>query len=142
MVSASVSTIKGGAMNEISVMKSLRLSEIAYENRLPCIALIQSVRLVDHDTHTTRTTRHTAMVLIAVIFVGWSRSAAARQSVSQRWCSFSRACEAGQGRPAHHQRRLWQQHGRYSLLHYRHDQRHDSNRFMQVERTTRECPIM
>jgi acetyl-CoA carboxylase carboxyltransferase component len=44
MVSASVSTIKGGAMNEISVMKSLRLSEIAYENRLPCISLIQSVR--------------------------------------------------------------------------------------------------
>lgn len=42
MVSASVSTIKGGAMNEVSVMKSLRLSEIAYENRLPCIALIQS----------------------------------------------------------------------------------------------------
>lgn len=66
MVSASVSTIKGGAMNEISVMKSLRLSEIAYENRLPCIALIQSVRLVDHDT--AHGTRHTAMVLIAVIF--------------------------------------------------------------------------
>lgn len=44
MVTASVSTIKGGAMNEISVIKSLRLGEIAYENRLPCISLIQSVR--------------------------------------------------------------------------------------------------
>lgn len=43
MVTASVSTIKGGAMNEVSVMKSLRLGEIAFENRLPCISLIQSV---------------------------------------------------------------------------------------------------
>jgi acetyl-CoA carboxylase carboxyltransferase component len=42
MVSASVSTIKGGAMNKTSVIKSQRLAEIAIENRLPSISLIQS----------------------------------------------------------------------------------------------------
>jgi len=42
MVTANVSTIKGGAMNEVSVIKSLRLGEIAYENRLPCINFVQS----------------------------------------------------------------------------------------------------
>jgi len=45
MVTANVSTIKGGAMNEVSVIKSLRLGEIAYENRLPCINFVQSVGL-------------------------------------------------------------------------------------------------
>eukprot|EP01100_Stratorugosa_tubuloviscum_P003582 TRINITY_DN186_c0_g2_i1.p1 TRINITY_DN186_c0_g2~~TRINITY_DN186_c0_g2_i1.p1 ORF type:complete len:569 (-),score=297.49 TRINITY_DN186_c0_g2_i1:13-1674(-) len=42
MVSASVPTIKGGAINEISVLKSLRAAQIAIENCLPCISLIQT----------------------------------------------------------------------------------------------------
>eukprot|EP01098_Paradermamoeba_levis_P012903 TRINITY_DN5751_c0_g1_i2.p1 TRINITY_DN5751_c0_g1~~TRINITY_DN5751_c0_g1_i2.p1 ORF type:complete len:562 (-),score=180.13 TRINITY_DN5751_c0_g1_i2:149-1789(-) len=42
LVSASVPTIKGGTMNKVGVKKSARLSEIAFQNRLPSIALTQS----------------------------------------------------------------------------------------------------
>jgi len=42
MIIANVYTIKGGSMNEATVLKSARLAEIAAENRLPTISLIQS----------------------------------------------------------------------------------------------------
>ncbi|KAJ3244107.1 Acetyl-coenzyme A carboxylase carboxyl transferase subunit beta 2 [Chytriomyces hyalinus] len=42
MITANVPTYAGGASNEISVQKSLRLNAIAVENRLPGIALTQS----------------------------------------------------------------------------------------------------
>ncbi|KAI9218221.1 carboxyl transferase [Blastocladiella britannica] len=42
LVSASVPTRAGGATNEVSVIKSLRAQEIARENRLPFINLVQS----------------------------------------------------------------------------------------------------
>jgi len=42
MVTASESTVKGGAINEIGLKKSLRLSEIAFQNRLPSITLGES----------------------------------------------------------------------------------------------------
>ncbi|KAL6055091.1 methylcrotonoyl-CoA carboxylase [Balamuthia mandrillaris] len=42
LVSASVATMKGGAMNKVSAQKSLRLHEIAMQNRLPSISLIES----------------------------------------------------------------------------------------------------
>ena len=43
VITASVNTIKGGSLNEATLIKSGRLSEIAMENRLPTISLIQSV---------------------------------------------------------------------------------------------------
>ena len=42
MISASESTVKGGAINEIGVQKTRRLADIADENRLPTINLIES----------------------------------------------------------------------------------------------------
>ena len=42
LISATESTIKGGAMNEYSVRKSARLSEIAEANGLPKISLVES----------------------------------------------------------------------------------------------------
>jgi acetyl-CoA carboxylase carboxyltransferase component len=42
LITASESTIKGGAMSELSVAKSNRLAEIAEQNRLPSISLIES----------------------------------------------------------------------------------------------------
>jgi acyl-CoA carboxylase subunit beta len=42
LISASESTVKGGAINESGVKKSNRLSDIAYANRLPAISLIES----------------------------------------------------------------------------------------------------
>jgi acyl-CoA carboxylase subunit beta len=42
LISANDSTIKGGAMGEYSVLKSRRLSEIAYANQLPTISLTES----------------------------------------------------------------------------------------------------
>ncbi|KAJ3285403.1 Acetyl-coenzyme A carboxylase carboxyl transferase subunit beta 2 [Rhizoclosmatium sp. JEL0117] len=42
LVSANVPTFAGGASNEISVQKALRLNAIAVENRLPSILLTQS----------------------------------------------------------------------------------------------------
>ncbi|KAI9331757.1 carboxyl transferase [Obelidium mucronatum] len=42
MISANVPTYAGGASNEISVQKALRLNTIAVENRLPTIMLTQS----------------------------------------------------------------------------------------------------
>ncbi len=42
LISATESTIKGGAMNEYSVLKSHRLAEIARDNRLPTINLVES----------------------------------------------------------------------------------------------------
>lgn len=42
MVSASVATIKGGSLNEVTLLKSARLAEIAEENGLPAIGLVQS----------------------------------------------------------------------------------------------------
>lgn len=42
LISASDATVKGGAISELGVTKSTRLSEIAAQNRLPCINLIES----------------------------------------------------------------------------------------------------
>ncbi|KAI8997592.1 carboxyl transferase [Pilobolus umbonatus] len=42
VVSASVATMAGGAINEAAVNKSGRLQEIAFENKLPTISFIQS----------------------------------------------------------------------------------------------------
>jgi len=42
LVSATDATVKGGAINEYGVLKSRRLSEIAAQNRLPAISLIES----------------------------------------------------------------------------------------------------
>lgn len=42
MISASEATIKGGAINEIGLLKSERFSEIAAQNSLPTINLIES----------------------------------------------------------------------------------------------------
>lgn len=42
LISATESTVKGGAMNEYSVLKSRRLAEVAEHNRLPTINLIES----------------------------------------------------------------------------------------------------
>ena len=43
MITASVNTIKGGSVNEATLLKSQRLADISLENRLPTISLIQSV---------------------------------------------------------------------------------------------------
>ena len=42
LITASEATVKGGAMSELSVVKSMRLSDIAEENRLPSVSLIES----------------------------------------------------------------------------------------------------
>lgn len=42
LINASVPTIKGGAMNEYTVLKGQRLDVIAMENRLPMVYLIES----------------------------------------------------------------------------------------------------
>jgi acetyl-CoA carboxylase carboxyltransferase component len=42
LITASEATVKGGAMSEYSVIKSARLSEIAEQNGLPSISLIES----------------------------------------------------------------------------------------------------
>ncbi|HJN74338.1 MAG TPA: carboxyl transferase domain-containing protein [Myxococcota bacterium] len=42
VVSASEATVQGGAINEMGVRKTMRLSEICAENRLPSISLIES----------------------------------------------------------------------------------------------------
>ncbi len=52
MVSASVPTIKGGAVNKVTLAKGARLSEIAFLNRLPSINLTQSVSFYHHPANT------------------------------------------------------------------------------------------
>ena len=42
MVTASEATVQGGAVNDIGVQKTRRLAEIALENRLPSVSLIES----------------------------------------------------------------------------------------------------
>lgn len=42
MITANVSTIKGGSMNETGVLKGKRIAEIAFTNRLPVISFVQS----------------------------------------------------------------------------------------------------
>ncbi len=42
MINATEATVKGGAMNEYSVLKSRRIAEIASDNNLPSISLIES----------------------------------------------------------------------------------------------------
>src|SRR5436190_13337484 len=42
LITASEATVKGGAMSEVSVVKSGRLSDIADQNRLPSISMIES----------------------------------------------------------------------------------------------------
>ncbi|HUJ61643.1 MAG TPA: carboxyl transferase domain-containing protein [Kofleriaceae bacterium] len=42
VITANDSTVKGGAMSEITVWKSSRMSEVAEQNRLPSISLIES----------------------------------------------------------------------------------------------------
>jgi len=42
MISASEATVQGGSVNEIGVWKNRRLAEIALENRLPSVSLIES----------------------------------------------------------------------------------------------------
>ncbi|KAL7748905.1 hypothetical protein RI367_005819 [Sorochytrium milnesiophthora] len=46
MILANVPTLAGGASNEVTVLKSLRSQEIALENRLPVISLVQTVRVL------------------------------------------------------------------------------------------------
>jgi acetyl-CoA carboxylase carboxyltransferase component len=41
-ISASVPTIKGGSINEASLLRGERFSEIISQNKLPSISLIQS----------------------------------------------------------------------------------------------------
>jgi acetyl-CoA carboxylase carboxyltransferase component len=42
MISASEATVKGGAVNELGVQKSARLSDIAEQNQLPSIGMVES----------------------------------------------------------------------------------------------------
>jgi acyl-CoA carboxylase subunit beta len=42
VVSANVPTLKGGSVNEATLVKGARIAEIAWENRLPLVNLIQS----------------------------------------------------------------------------------------------------
>lgn len=42
LISANVPTIKGGATNETTVLKYHRLDQIAMENRLPSISLVET----------------------------------------------------------------------------------------------------
>jgi acyl-CoA carboxylase subunit beta len=42
LISASEATVKGGALNDLGVQKSARLAEIAGQNRLPSISMIES----------------------------------------------------------------------------------------------------
>jgi len=42
MITASEATVKGGSINEIGMLKSGRLAEVARQNRLPSISLIES----------------------------------------------------------------------------------------------------
>ncbi len=42
LVNANIPTIKGGALNEVSMLKARRLDEIAAENRLPTVYLTES----------------------------------------------------------------------------------------------------
>jgi acyl-CoA carboxylase subunit beta len=42
MVSSGIPTLQGGSINEVGVMKGERLAQIARENRLPGISLVQS----------------------------------------------------------------------------------------------------
>ena len=42
MISASEATVKGGAISELGVAKTMRLAEIAEQNRLPSISLMES----------------------------------------------------------------------------------------------------
>ena len=42
VITASEATVKGGAINEIGVLKTARLSELAEQNGLPSISLIES----------------------------------------------------------------------------------------------------
>jgi len=42
LITASEATVKGGAMSEVSVWKSGRLSDVALHNRLPAISMIES----------------------------------------------------------------------------------------------------
>lgn len=42
LITANDSTVSGGAVNEIGVQKTRRLAEIAVENRLPAVSLIES----------------------------------------------------------------------------------------------------
>ena len=43
MILANVPTQAGGALNQVSTMKTLRIHEIVMQNRLPLITLTQSV---------------------------------------------------------------------------------------------------
>ena len=62
LISANIPTIKGGAMNEAGVLKSLRLAQIAMENRLPRLAFVQSVTCSCSFLRENR--RHCRQVLI------------------------------------------------------------------------------
>jgi acyl-CoA carboxylase subunit beta len=42
LITATEATVKGGAMSELSVTKSARLSDIAEQNRLPSVSMIES----------------------------------------------------------------------------------------------------
>lgn len=45
IISASVPTMAGGAMNEMSALKGGRLHQIAAQNKLPTVTFVQSVKL-------------------------------------------------------------------------------------------------
>src|SRR5262249_39612710 len=42
LITANEATLKGGAVSESGLRKSTRLAEIAAQNRLPCISLVES----------------------------------------------------------------------------------------------------
>jgi hypothetical protein len=43
-ITLSIPTIKGGSTNRVAIEKGRRMSEIANENHLPQVSLLQSVR--------------------------------------------------------------------------------------------------
>lgn len=42
-IGSNIYTIKGGAINEVTLKKGERVAQIVEENRLPCINLVESV---------------------------------------------------------------------------------------------------
>ena len=44
MITANVYSMKGGSINHVAVEKGARIAEIAFQNRLPVISLIQTVQ--------------------------------------------------------------------------------------------------
>ena len=84
VITASDATVKGGAVSELGVAKSARLSEIAEQNRLPAISLIESAGADLPNQHKIfvpggkafrELTRHSAMRLPTICLVFGSSTA-------------------------------------------------------------------